>query len=1017
MYKTLYTIFLLAVCTLLSISLAAQKNPEPIWSRSPTGNYRCYTDEVDKWRKQQAGNAAGSAFEKWVTKQLAEEANQTVENRNNPITYNIPVIFHVIHSGVGSYSDIGGAYITAQIQQLNNDFRKTAGTSGYNNHASGADVMVQFVAATLDTNNNTLGEAGVQRINKNTFGVTLPPFNINYIEATIKPNSIWNPSKYLNIWVMDLNGLLGYAQFPDAPNELGVGINNSANTDGVVVHYTSVGSSLQKFPGAYPYDEGRTLTHEVGHWLGLRHIWGDGNCTTDDFVFDTPRASGPHFGCAAATTNSCNDITYGAPADSNDMVRNYMDYSDDRCMDIFTNGQRNRIRVVMGETGAGAPRRTILRLSDRAKTVPVVDFVLTDTTVFEKTNCLINWSYSIPIRISRVPNATTTVTLTQTSGTTDGQDYSISPSSVEFSPADITDKYFTVTVNADAVTEGHEMTYFNLGVSGSNAIAATDSFELLLLNDDWPPFNGKRIPLTLLSEDFEGAATGWITTDYVVGNNKWLVGGTNGNLNGSKSAYISKNNSALEYDGASTSHSIIYKEVSAWEYDSLALSLWYVCKGEKDVNGIYDYGKVVYSTDSITFHQLNGTTNLVDSNNMTNLSIQLPYFLWNRKFYIGFYWENDNIIGNDPPFAIDDITITGRRWMPSMIHTAVDTAGGYDEKPVGPMQTVDFYDKTTGDILATVQDLGGYNWGCVKVEIDRTGTGAQWVTGDPQTQTQSKLFDKTYKVTPANNNVNGTYKVTFYLTQAEINGWQVASAAPLGQVRIIKYNDHINNMTYTSNFEQNFATTAAYLGGTDKTISAQFNTGFSGFGFGFIPPVLLPVHIISFTARENNKTVDLFWKTENEDNLSYYKVMRSHDGINFEMIGTVTARGTAGSTTNYNLNDQQPFTGKNFYQLVSYDINGQSKKSQVAQVDIRSGIIYTISPNPFTDRIIIRQSNSLQQAMLVQLTDLQGRIVLRKEIKTQAGTAAISVANISSGIYLLKITNGEGTQVYKLVKE
>ena len=84
-------------------------------------------------------------------------------------------------------------------------------------------------------------------------------------------------------------------------------------------------------------------------------------------------------------------------------------------------------------------------------------------------------------------------------------------------------------------------------------------------------------------------------------------------MNGSKSAYISKDNSALQYDAASTSGSLLYREIDASQYDSLYLSFWFKCKGEKDANGIYDYGKIVYSTDSITFHQLNGTADLVDS--------------------------------------------------------------------------------------------------------------------------------------------------------------------------------------------------------------------------------------------------------------------------------------------------------------------------------------------------------------------------------------------------------------------
>ena len=1015
--KKLY--FCLLLCTAVSQS-HSQNNPLARWPKSSTGKYRCFTDEVDLWRRGQTNiSAQKKAFENWINNQIQELGNQQSLGRNVPVMYTIPVIFHIIHSGeaAGTGTNIGAAYVNAQIQQLNNDFRKIAGTSGYNNHASGADVLIQFCAATLDPNNAALGEAGIQRINKGVYGATNPPFGINYIENTIKPNSVWDAARYLNIWVLDLNGLLGYAQFPDAPNELGVGVNNSANTDGVVVHYNTVGSSNQKFPGGYPYDEGRTLTHEVGHWLGLRHIWGDGDCTTDDFVFDTPRANGPNFGCVAATTNSCNDITYGAAADSNDMARNYMDYSDDRCMDIFTIGQKNRMRVVMGETGIGVPRRASLRLSDRCQSGPKVSLVLTDTTVMEKTNCTINWAYSIPVRISRAPNATTTVTLTQTSGSANANDITISPSSVEFSATDITDKYFTVTVKADAVMEGNEMAYFNLGVSGSNATAAVDSFELIVMNDDWIPVNGKRIPATLFSEDFEGTIAGWIVNDYVAGNNSWVPGGTNGNMNGSKSAYISNNNSSLQYDANSTSHSLFYREIDATLYDSLNLSLWYKSKGEKTAGINYDYGKIVYSLDSITFHQLNETQDLVDSSNMTFLSAKIPYFLWNRKFYLGFYWENNNVAGNDPPFTIDDITVSGKRWMPAMIHTAVDTASGYDEKPVGPYEMVDFYDKITGDVIATITDLNGYNWGCVRVELDRAGNGAQWLTGDPQTIPQTKLFDKTYKVTPANNNSTGQYQITFYLTQAEANGWQAASATPFTEARIIKYNGRINDMTYTSTFEQRTATKAAFQGGSDWTIYSTFNTGFSGFGFGFIPPGLLPVHLLSFTGSEKNKTSLLQWKVEGEDHISHYIIQRSKDGINFENIGSVAARGGAGILP-YQFTDATPFAGRNYYRLSIQELSGTNKLSAVVDVSITSKTGFSVLSNPFRDQVMVTAKNATGPVINAAITDISGRTVLQKIFAvTNPGTIIIDAHKLSAGLYYLSLNDGSGVQIFKIIKE
>ena len=129
------------------------------------------------------------------------------------------------------------------------------------------------------------------------------------------------------------------------------------------------------------------------------------------------------------------------------------------------------------------------------------------------------------------------------------------------------------------------------------------------------------------------------------------------------------------------------------------------------------------------------------------------------------------------------------------------------------------------------------------------------------------------------------------------------------------------------------------------------------------------------------------------------------------------ARGTNGGIEEYRLNDPQPFMGKNFYQLVSYDRDQTFKKSQVLEVNIRSGIIYTIAPNPFTDKIIIGQSNTLQQTVQIKLTDLYGRIVMEKQINSAGGPSTINIPDIASGIYLLKLTTEEGTQVFKLVKE
>ncbi|HLG38121.1 MAG TPA: T9SS type A sorting domain-containing protein, partial [Chitinophagaceae bacterium] len=305
----------------------------------------------------------------------------------------------------------------------------------------------------------------------------------------------------------------------------------------------------------------------------------------------------------------------------------------------------------------------------------------------------------------------------------------------------------------------------------------------------------------------------------------------------------------------------------------------------------------------------------------------------------------------------------------------------------------------------------------IRVEVDRSGNGAQWVTGDPQTTPQTKLFDKTYKVTPANNNATGQYMITFYLTQAEATGWQLASTNPVPSARMIKYSDRINNMTYTSTFEQNNATWSSYLGGSDYQVSAQFNTGFSGFGFGIIPPSTLPVQLLSFTGAERNKMAELQWKSEGENNLSHYTVQRSRDGINYEDIGMVAARGTAG-ILNYNFTDINPNNGRNYYRLALQDHDGSKKLSNIITIAISNKIKYSIQPNPFIKVLTIAVENASGQMIHASLSDMSGKMIAQKNTIASANAVIqFDLPGLSAGIYYLKLNDGTSMKMFKVIKE
>lgn len=232
-------------------------------------------------------------------------------------TITIPVYVHVIYSN--SQQNISDAQINSQITVLNEDFQKR------NSDISLIPTEFQSVSADIDIN-FTLNTANIARHSDATasWGTN------NAVKSAYPP-----VGGYLNFWVCNIGGgILGYAQFPGG----------SATTDGVVVGPEFFGSSDLTSGYFYvPYDKGRTATHEVGHWLNLRHIWGDGRCQQDDFVLDTPSSDGPNYGCPSYPTVNCQ---------STDMTMNYMDYTDDPCMYMFTAGQNDRIRAIFASGGA-----------------------------------------------------------------------------------------------------------------------------------------------------------------------------------------------------------------------------------------------------------------------------------------------------------------------------------------------------------------------------------------------------------------------------------------------------------------------------------------------------------------------------------------------------------------------------------------------------------------------------------------------------------------------------------------
>lgn len=272
-----------------------------------------------------------------------------------PTIYRIPVVVHVVHNGepVGSGANISEAQVQSQIEVLNEDFRRQEGTNGFN--SAGVDTRIEFYLATTDPEGNVLPEPGIHR-----YDGGLPVWPTGFatsVDNVLKPATIWDPNRYFNIWTVNFGGfigrnLLGYAQFPSNSGLPGLDADEGpAETDGVVVGYKYFGSAEKgNFPDLNEtYNLGRTCTHEVGHWLGLRHIWGDGGCQVDDYCNDTPSSDEPNYTCTPHI--SCGTV---------DMIENYMDYTEDNCMSIFTQNQKDRMVQVL----VNSPRRNTLYLEN-----------------------------------------------------------------------------------------------------------------------------------------------------------------------------------------------------------------------------------------------------------------------------------------------------------------------------------------------------------------------------------------------------------------------------------------------------------------------------------------------------------------------------------------------------------------------------------------------------------------------------------------------------------------------------
>lgn len=293
-------------------------------------------------RKCAVGKSSSDLIKYEALQKIIEQRKTFYEprSRQSDEVVTIPVVVHVIHSnrsgviGGENNGNISDEQILSQIKVLNNDFRKIPNTPGFNSSPVGADLELNFALAR--TSPEGLPTNGIVRVFN-------PQRSYDVFDeiGLLSSLSYWDSERYLNIWVTTLNdNFIGFGEFPTGDfNGLDFDETNP-RTDGVVIEHTVFGNRTgTATSGVYTY--GRTLTHEVGHWFGLIHTWGDSFCGTD-YCEDTPQVSGPNnSNTCFARASRCDGVSR-IP-----MIENYLDYTPDSCMNIFTEDQKERVRAIL----------------------------------------------------------------------------------------------------------------------------------------------------------------------------------------------------------------------------------------------------------------------------------------------------------------------------------------------------------------------------------------------------------------------------------------------------------------------------------------------------------------------------------------------------------------------------------------------------------------------------------------------------------------------------------------------
>ena len=958
--------------------------------------------------------------------------------------YLIPMVVHVVHTGgaPGSIYNPTDAQVQATVDYVNQVYNGTyPGTQG------AGDLQIQFVLAKRDPNCNPTN--GIDHVDGSGIagyvsgGVNLQT-TLGTNEINVKNFIRWDPTQYYNVWVVDkIDGndgtsgtfVAGFASFPGG----------ASNDDGIILLATQMGPGL------------KTLPHELGHAFNLYHpfydpadLSGSGttcaantDCTAQgDQVCDTDPITEPVGFVCRAGTNACTSTPYTINTESN-----YMNYTN--CYTLFTAGQKTRMLA-----SAASPARISLANSlggtapGAAPTpcIPKIDFEITNDQVTEATaatsGCRSYTDYTYNMVIGNGPSVNATATLNVAGGTaTEGINFDITtngnfaaPSkTLNFSAGSTSPQSFTVRIYDDASVEGTvDFTLgFTVNNNGGDAVLGDGRPNLTItINDnDIAPYGPVNVTKSLgsnvglLSSPFAASFTKQKSQILYLAAELKAAGVAAGNIVG-LALNISKNSgSSFVYNGLTikmgqTNHGSLYNSSTEFPLSDVGFKTVY----SSNFTTADGWNNFVFTTPFTWDGSSNIVVEICYDDGLSTSSSDNSEAYSDGNSNSSYVFQTINCTGSFSGFSYYP---SGFKPIIQLVYadpgTQIQTViNSSRQEYLGPNADIYYYDQATHKLMARIQNLSNFNYGCTQITVDRQGTGA---TAFWNNNTANFLMDKTFHVLPTTNNPAGSYTITLYYTQAEVNGWQAATSQNISNIQLVKVTNQISNVTPLSSGAGGAITIGSPIVSSlasNTALSFNFTNGFSGFGAGVVGTAL-PITLLDFEGRLNEKNIRLDWTTSLEVNSKAFEIERSYSDTGFVKIGTVPASGNSSEKRSYSFIDPDPPQENNYYRLKQIDLDGKYEFSRIVIVkgqSTESG--FKILNNPFTDNLAIQFDKAPAGGVGIRLLDVTGRELYRQQ-KESSGPKIIPVdlarTKLSAGIYLLELRFNNEIHVERVIKE